>query len=72
MTQPYTPERPQVVWSDAVIQRTRELVTAGLSARVVVLALEDEFSLICSEETLRLQIHQHGISWPGHAGKQMA
>jgi hypothetical protein len=72
MTQPHTPERPQWVWSDAVIQRTRELVAVGLSAQVVVLTLEDEFGLICSEETLRIQMHQYGIYSPGHVGRKVA
>jgi len=72
MTQPRTPEHLQVQWSAAVIQRTRELVAVGLSARVVVLTLEDEFSLFCSEETLRRQMRQHDIRWPSHAGRKVA
>ena len=72
MTQPHTPRPPRIHWSDEMIQRTRELAAASLSATAICILLEDEFGETCNEGTLRFLMSQHGICWLGHIGRRAA
>ena len=69
MTQTAKRGHPRRPWPEEKVQRLRYLVSRGLTMTDICYALEDEFGLPCSTETLRTRLRLHDIQTPGPTWK---